>query len=160
MTSRSFAGLPELLAEIAEVAGLEAALALAKAKGGQRVYIPAHPRVGNWLVEAVGLEAAEKICEHFRTYDPDGERHSEHSTAVVVPLGPERSLMKRALSELDKHLAAGLSARDAAQRAGLHERTAFRARRRMKDAAKSRVAEPDLFEGLAEPAKPAGRRAR
>lgn len=148
MTSPSFAGLPELLAEIAEVAGLEAALALAAAKGGQRVYIPAYPRAGNWLVEAVGLKAAEKICEHFRTYDPEFVRHSAHSTAVVVPMGPERSVLKRAIRELHQGLAEGLSVRDAARRAGVHERTGFRARKRMK-APEAR--EPDLFDAAEKP---------
>ena len=55
----SYDWLPPLLAEIAEVAGLDAALALASARGGSRITIPAHPRADHWFARAVGMEAAQ-----------------------------------------------------------------------------------------------------
>lgn len=160
MSAASFAGLPELLAEIAEVAGLEAAFKLAEAKGGQRVYIPAHPLASNWLTEAVGFEAARKICDHFRTFDPDGQAHSGHSRYVIVPLGPNRSVMKQARAALERNLAAGLSVREAARRAGLHERTGFKAKKRLRETGERAIQEPTLFDALDAPLKPLHRRRR
>lgn len=57
--------LPALLAEIAEVAGLAAALAIAEAKGGTVVNIPSGKKKRNWLIDCVGPEAAAKISAHF-----------------------------------------------------------------------------------------------
>lgn len=57
--------LPALLAEIAEIAGLDAALAIAAAKGGILARIPSRLQPGNWLVKAVGMEKAEIISKHF-----------------------------------------------------------------------------------------------
>lgn len=75
--------LPALLAEIAEVAGLEAALAIAAAKGG----IPARfcSRLGpeNWLVTAIGREKAELLSEHFTS--------KRGRIEFDIPLGPTGS---------------------------------------------------------------------
>ena len=59
--------LPELLAEIAEVAGIDAALAVAQAKGGARAHFPHPTRLhdGHWLVCAVGIEKARLISKHL-----------------------------------------------------------------------------------------------
>lgn len=57
--------LPALLQEIAEVAGLDAALAIANAKGGTVVNIPSGKKKRNWLIDCVGPEAAAKISAHF-----------------------------------------------------------------------------------------------
>ena len=57
--------LPGVLREIAEVAGLEAALAIAEAKGGTVVNIPSGKKKRNWLIDCVGPEAAAKISDHF-----------------------------------------------------------------------------------------------
>ena len=72
--------LPALLAEIAQVAGLDAALKLAEARGGTEIYIPAQATDGHWLVETVGSEAAAAICAHFE----GGGR----GTRIELPLGP------------------------------------------------------------------------
>lgn len=53
--------LPPSLVEIANVAGLAAATALARAKGGRRVYIPAKAGEGHWLVSLIGGDAARKL---------------------------------------------------------------------------------------------------
>lgn len=120
---------PGLLGEIAEVAGETAALSIAERVGGTRVSIPARCSAGHWLVDTVGQEAADKICTHFRTLSPDhreaGARH------VVIPRGPAGCLAK-ARQRLARELEAGASAREAARRAGLSERAAFRMRARLK----------------------------
>ena len=108
--------LPGVLAEIEDAAGIDAALALARAYGGQTVYVPARPKPEHWLVDTVGLEAAGKICDLYRVRD-GGAR-------LLIPLA-RPSLLAAALAR-------GASARDAAAAVGVHERTAFRMRRRMR----------------------------
>ena len=88
--------LPELLAEIAEVAGLPAALAIAKFKGGTRTHFPARADDDHWLTVTVGREAADKLCKHFRSRNG--------GISLQVPLGPANfyataRLMALALSE-------------------------------------------------------------
>ena len=112
--------LPAVLAEIADVAGAEAAWALARAKGGTTVYIPYSPAEDHWLTELVGEPAAEAICKHFRV--------ANTGTRVLIPIakqGQQRERLYRALQD-------GMSAPQAASVAGMHERSAFRARKRMK----------------------------
>jgi hypothetical protein len=122
--------LPGLLAEIAEVAGLDAALMLAERVGGTRVSIPARATPDHWLVELVGRKAADAICDQFRTLSAEGrEAGARH---VVIPRGPAGCLTK-ARRRLAEELIAGTSAREAARRAGLSERAAFRMRARMRD---------------------------
>ncbi len=74
--------LPPKLNEIAEVAGLVAAVAIAEARGGTRVHFPARAPDGHWLVELVGREAADKLCEHFRARPAGGSE-------VLIPVGPK-----------------------------------------------------------------------
>jgi hypothetical protein len=63
----AYDGLPGLIVELAEVAGLSAALALATARGGNRVYIPARAADDHWLVQLLGREAAGKIMDYYAT---------------------------------------------------------------------------------------------
>lgn len=72
--------LPGILREIAEVAGEEAALAIARARGGTQVYIPEKAAPGHWLTELVGLELAGAIIRQL-TCEVGGRR-------VDLPLGP------------------------------------------------------------------------
>lgn len=46
--------LPSVLGEIADVAGIAAALAIADKVGGTRINIPARVQDDHWLVETVG----------------------------------------------------------------------------------------------------------
>ncbi|TYC53806.1 hypothetical protein FMN50_13615 [Rhodobacterales bacterium] len=119
--------LPGLLGEIAAVAGLSAALAIAERVGGTRVSIPVRATEGHWLVQTVGRETAEKICDHFRILSPEGRESG--AVHVVIPRGPAGCLAK-ARRRLARELDAGTSAREAARRAGLSERAAFRMRAR------------------------------
>jgi hypothetical protein len=125
-----YSDLPGLLADIAEVAGLEAAMILAETVGGTRVTIPARAGDDHWLVRTVGKTAAEAICDHFRTLSAEGrEAGARH---IVIPKGPAGCLDK-ARRRMAKELLDGASAREAARRAGLSERAAFRMRARMRD---------------------------
>jgi len=120
MTS-STSSLPSVLAEIAHVAGADAAWALARTHGGTTIYIPHQAKPGHWLAELVGLAAAQKICRYYRVGD-SGIR-------LLIPLAKQAGSRER----LVKALADGMSAPEAARTAGMHERTAYRARKRIAD---------------------------
>jgi hypothetical protein len=71
--------LPGILAEIADVAGEEAALAFARAKGGTTIYLPPKPSENHWSSRLIGSEAACKVCDRLtagvgprRLYLPHG----------------------------------------------------------------------------------------
>lgn len=114
------ANLPGVLDEIAEVAGLPAAIAIAARTGGTRVYIPARAEDDHWLVDCVGRRAADKICTRFA-----GER-------IDMPLyhGGAYPQLRRAIAkrihDLDQ---AQLSSRQVAQQVGVTQRTVHRHRR-------------------------------
>ena len=112
--------LPVVVAEIEAVAGHEAALKLSLAKGGKTVYIPREAKPGHWLVDVVGLEAAVKICEHYRV--------ANTGVRLLIPIA-KQAMQRRRLYEA---LEAGSSASKAAEVAGMHERSAFRARRKIR----------------------------
>ncbi|RLQ88897.1 hypothetical protein [Notoacmeibacter ruber] len=120
--------LPGILGEIEDVAGLAAALAVAQAVGGTRQYIPGSAPDGHWLVDTVGRDAADRICAHFALTDAHGRASG---TLYTIPMGPTGSA-REARRRLRQALAKGASARDAAQIAGVHERTAWRAKAKLK----------------------------
>ncbi|MEM7426742.1 MAG: hypothetical protein AAF441_11645 [Pseudomonadota bacterium] len=72
--------LPGILGEIAEVAGLKAALQVARARGGTKAYFGERFARDGWLVEAVGQEAALIIGRHFAT--------GHGGMELDVPMGP------------------------------------------------------------------------
>lgn len=110
--------LPGILAEIAEIAGEDAALAVAAARGGTRVYIPPAPDRDHWLTRLVGLQVAGKIADRL-TCGVGGRR-------VDLPLGPKghaarvRARVDRMIddnrSERDIALATGYSIRGVRRR--------------------------------------------
>ena len=120
----SYTWLPPLLAEIAEVAGLDAALALAEARGGSRITIPARPRPDHWFARAVSMEAAEKIAEYYRV----GYGGTKGAT-ITVPVGPDGGTA-RALrlqrTKIDAMIREGLSADRIAREMRVHRTTVFR----------------------------------
>jgi hypothetical protein len=73
--------LPGILAEIADIAGEDAALAVAAARGGTQVYIPPSPDRDHWLSRLVGQQAARAIADRL-TCGVGGMR-------VDLPLGPK-----------------------------------------------------------------------
>lgn len=127
MSRAGWPDLPPLLAEIAEVAGIDAALAIADAKGGQQAFIVAHLRPDNWLVAAVGLEKAKLISDHFCS--------GRLRLKLTIPLGPAgsyQSLRRRTSRVLEEAASRGASANEMAAAAGVTTRTVhrFRSRRR------------------------------
>lgn len=118
----SFAWLPPVLAEIAEITGIDAALALAEHAGGLRRYCPTPDRLddAHWLVAACGREAAALVAQRFG------------GTMLEIPLGPagnNRKLAKR----IRDMIAAGASSNDIAQATGVAFRTVTRHRARLRD---------------------------
>ena len=110
--------LPHILREVAEIAGEEAALRLARVRGGRRMYVPATPTAG--LTAEIGAEAAGALA---RLYGNEN---------ITVPLGPTGSLsqVRRAIGEA---LQGGASAAEAAEAAGVTQRTIYNHRRRRKE---------------------------
>lgn len=84
--------LPDLLARVAEVAGEDAALLLAKAFGGRPLYLPLAEEIepGHRLSELIGMERARAVC----TAIGQGE--------VIFPRGPfsSRAELKRRVAEM------------------------------------------------------------
>lgn len=105
--------LPQLLAEIADRLGREAALKLAKKLGGQRVRVPKHPRVSSPLVEAVGMETALALADLY-----GGE-------LVIVPMAAALSAAARRRAIAND----GRSANTVAAAMGCHVNTVYRLRR-------------------------------
>ncbi len=113
----SYDWLPPLLAEIAEVAGLDAALAMADARGGSRITIPARPRPDHWLVQAVGVDAAKLIADHFRV--------GNSGLIVELPVGPTGAAASTR-RRIDDLLQQGVSADRIAREVRVHRTTVFR----------------------------------
>ncbi|MFD2183594.1 hypothetical protein [Rhodoplanes azumiensis] len=128
--------LPGILAEIAEVAGVDTALAIAKAKGGRRASFPVQADDDHWLVKTVGREAADAICKHFRIMSASG-RLSSCFSDVPIPKG-YTAIIAVARARLEEALAEGKSASEAARISGMTERTVFRARARLSGRTKSK----------------------
>lgn len=98
--------LPGVLAEIAEVAGDDAAMVIAQARGGTQVYIPPVPPEDHWLCQLVGMDAARAIADYLTCGQGLGRR-------LDLPLGPAGySATMRA--KVDAMLRAGASERDIA----------------------------------------------
>lgn len=113
--------LPKVIAEIADAAGHDAAWAVARAYGGQRVFIPANADAADGLVKLVGLDAAQKICALYRV--------NGYGATVLIPMAKWASSRARLAKALD----AGATAKEAAGLSGLHERSVYRARARRKN---------------------------
>ena len=113
-----YAYLPPMLTEVAQIAGLPAALALAQLKGGCQVYIPPRMRDSHWLVQCVGRAAADAIGEHFG------------NQRVVIPMGNTR-FYARAARRAAELLAEGRSLHEVARYVGVHTRTVSRVKARM-----------------------------
>ena len=122
-------GLPGVLGEIAEIAGLNAAMAVAETVGGTRAYISRRPGPDHWLTRAVGPEAATLIANHFTT--------GRTGIEIEFPLGSagsynrERRQRARRLIELTER---GLFTAAIARQLGITDRAVrqFKARRRHK----------------------------
>ena len=101
--------LPGILAEIALVAGEDAALAIAAARGGTQIYVPPVPDAGHWLSRLVGHQSALKIGDRL-TCGVGGMR-------VDLPLGP-RGHAAQIRARVDRLIGEGRSERDIALATG------------------------------------------
>lgn len=102
--------LPGTLAEIAAVAGEDAALAIAAARGGTQIYIPPAPDRDHWLSRLVGHKAALAIADRL-TCGVGGMR-------VELPLGP-KGAAARLRAKVDRMIQDGeASERDIARATG------------------------------------------
>lgn len=115
MTSRAHP-LPTVIAEIAEIAGMDAAWAIARAKGGRQVYVPSEAKPDHWLTELVGLAAAQKICDFYRA--------GNSGAHLLIPMGSSL----RTKAEIAKAIETGGSNGQIAGEFGKHERTIRRHR--------------------------------
>lgn len=118
-------GLPEVIAQVAEVAGLDAARLLAHEKGGQVVYIPGRMTANHWLAKLVGFTAASKIAERYSHMNREGRRVGQH---LLIPMAKVRKaeLLVRAIE-------AGGTNNKIAAMTGRHERTVRRTRTKLKN---------------------------
>jgi hypothetical protein len=57
--------LPGILGEIEEAAGRDAALTLARVRGGMPVYFPPRPGADHWLSRLLGHGKALAVCEQL-----------------------------------------------------------------------------------------------
>lgn len=133
MTERPF--LPPLLDDIAEAAGLQAALLLMREYGGKRVYIPVRAPEGHWLVRLVGREPADKICALFATRIDSEREKSRHGAEITIPIagaGAMGAARRRAMELLDK----GAPVNEVVRVSGVCQRTAWNYKARVKDVRK------------------------
>lgn len=117
-TDAAWGDLPELLLEIAEVAGLDAALTLADQRGGNRVYIPREAGPNHWLTQMVGQEAADALCDHFG--QPCG-------LELELPRGPQLTRSQRQ-ARVQRMIVQGLTSSEITRRTGVTRRTVKRNR--------------------------------
>lgn len=78
MSEQTASTLPDILARIAEAAGEEAALLVAKAFGGRPLYVPLAKEINaeHRLAELLGLDRARAVCAELG--------HGE----IILPRGP------------------------------------------------------------------------
>lgn len=122
--------LPGILAEIADAAGEDAALALARALGGTQIYVPPSPGADHWLSELVGHGQALAIADRLTGGIGIGRR-------VDLPLGP-RGHAETQRSKVDDMIRRGCSERDIALATGYSVRGVRRRRARIGSPADSR----------------------
>lgn len=114
--------LPGILAEIAEVAGEDAALTIARVRGGTQIYVPPLPDNDHWLCRLIGRDEARAVCERLTC--GVGPRR------VDLPLGPTGSLAK-ARARVDAMIADDRSERDIALATGYTTRAIRRRRQQL-----------------------------
>lgn len=105
-----------------EVIGPNLTRRLCDLYGGRTVYVPREPMKAGWLAQAVGLDAARKLCDHY-TVGNTGVR-------VAVPKGDNVQLAGRA-ADVARMTDEGMSAGDIAIALNIHERSVYRARRKV-----------------------------
>lgn len=123
------AQLTGLLAEIAEVAGEDAALAIARARGGTIAGIPAarNLRESDWIVQTVGMDKARRIAERLVS--------AEKGDRFKIPLGPEagaNAFFRAQRAAITEALESGASIGEAAQMAGASRNAVLKIKARLR----------------------------
>ncbi|MCW5720410.1 MAG: hypothetical protein KIS86_04630 [Devosia sp.] len=108
--------LPPLMVEIAEVAGISAAWALVRSRGGTKVYIPHDVRQDHWLAQLVGLEEGRLICQRFGGND------------IILPNAKAQQVRQAMVDALN----AGATTNEVARQTGMTTRTVFRVKAELK----------------------------
>lgn len=116
--------LPPVLAQIAAVVGEEAALKIAKLRGGTQVYIPPIVAADHWLAEAIGHREANILADEL-TCGIKGFR-------LEIPMGPMSS-EAQARAQIDRMIAEGRSERDIALTTRYSIRTVRRHKAKIRD---------------------------
>lgn len=116
----SYSWLPPTLADIAELAGLDVALRLAEARGGERISVPDFVADDHWLSRLVGRDAALKLSRRYGR------------TTVEIPRGPttNNAQMARKVREM---IDAGATSNEIARATGVVFRTVQRHRARARN---------------------------
>jgi hypothetical protein len=133
---RAYPYLPELLAEIAEVAGLDAAAKVAMVKGGTKAYFPLRPLANHWLTLAVGAEAATKICAKLC--------NGGHGIELEVPMGNRTSRQRWQRIHVLK--AKGFSKPHIAREVGCHYKTVGKVLNGHRKTVSATLAQHDFFD--------------
>lgn len=130
--------LADLYRQIAEGAGLESALGLARARGGLRISVPRNPRAAPWLNEAMGEAGAALLCNLYggELVDLPADPVSGHGQNARV------RRIREALRE------AALSANEIAHMAGVTRRAVFINKAKLREI----TPEPDLLTPLSKAA--------
>lgn len=119
--------LPGVLAQIAEIAGEDAAIAIARARGGTQIYLPPAPKADHWLSELIGHEAALAVADQLTGGFP---------MRLDVPCGPTNAAAQvRAV--VDRMLSEGRSETEIARETGYSARGIRRRRAMMRDRSQS-----------------------
>lgn len=116
--------LPGVLAEIAEIAGEDAALKIAEARGGTNIYLPPVPGADHWLSELLGHDVALTIAARLTCGFP---------MRLDVPCGPT-SIAARTRAKADRMIAEGRSEAEIVRETGYSGRTIRRRRAIAKNA--------------------------
>jgi len=131
-TPRDYSWLPKIYRNIARIAGLEAALAIGRARGGQTVRFSAKAGGSQWLRELVGPEAAKAILSIYS------------AEYVTLPLPPDEGIKGRR-RRAEQALDAGATVNEAARISGRHARSIHRYRAKRREIDDPDM--PDLFGG-------------
>lgn len=122
-TPDDFSYLPPTLADIAREAGLPAALALMREKGGQKIVIPKRAPDGHWIVALVGREAADALGAYYG------------GAPVAIPIGKKsswRAFLTQRRAAVEQMVADGRNLNAIADGAGMHVRSISRWKARIR----------------------------
>lgn len=110
---------------IEELIGYPLTIKLCRQHGGRDKYIPFNAADDHWLVLCVGRDAADTLCMHFSAGIRSGSR-------LLLPMGKVQEGQKSA-STICNMTDKGRTANEIASKLGVHVRTVYRARKKLKD---------------------------